>query len=177
MADPDPKNLDESRNVLWSHLEEERVCMLCVKGPQQHPQPMTMFADQDRATIWFIASADSDLVGAIADKARGRDVDAGLTIQTNKNAYMASLVGRVEISQDTEKLDELWDVAMAAWFEAGRADPKVRLLKFTPREASIWSSQTNPVLFGIKVMRAAMVKGANKPDVGTHEVIRSFETA
>ena len=77
---------------------------------------------------------------------------------------------------DDGKLDELWSVAAAAWFEKGREDPHIRLVRFMPDQAAIWASETSRVLVGLKMLRAGMTKGTSKPDVGVHRVI-AFESA
>ncbi|CAN0588148.1 unnamed protein product, partial [Ectocarpus sp. 12 AP-2014] len=61
--------------------------------------------------------------------------------------------------------------AAAAWFEEGRDDPKVTLVRFSPREASVWVSDKNAVVVGLKMMRAAMAEGESNPDVGDHHVL------
>ncbi|MDG4647795.1 pyridoxamine 5'-phosphate oxidase family protein [Roseibacterium sp. SDUM158017] len=167
MKDHSPQDGKAAREALWKHLSDERVAMLRVKGSDQHPQPMTVFADADGGTVWFITSADTDLFRAI-----GPGAEAELTLQADGNGYIASLSGRLDPSQDEKKLDELWSFAAAAWFEKGREDPSVRLVRFTPREASVWASRNNPVIVGLKLMRSAMTEGDADPGVGTHDVFR-----
>jgi general stress protein 26 len=165
MTDHSPEDFEAAVDALWQHLSDERVCMLWIKGSAQHPQPMTMFADRENGAVWFITSAETDLFRSI-----GHGAEAGLSLQSDNNRYIASVSGRLEPVHDTGKLDELWSFAAAAWFEEGREDPKVRLIRFVPREASVWASRNNPVIVGLKMMRAAMVEGESDPDVGTHDV-------
>lgn len=150
---------------LWKRLDDTRVGMLRVMGSAQHPQPMTHFAREDQGVIWFITSSDTDLAQAV-----GAGGEAGFTYQSTKGDYQASLTGRLEISSDSQMLDELWSTPVSAWFTHGREDPKVRLLKFTPREAAVWASDANPVLVGLKMLHAAQ-DGERLPDVGTHRVV------
>ena len=69
-----------------------------------------------------------------------------------------------------EKIDEFWSFGVAAWFEHGREDPKVTLLKYTPHEAAVWETEDNSVKVGLKLMRAAMKDGEDSPRVGDHHV-------
>ncbi|MGR3760260.1 pyridoxamine 5'-phosphate oxidase family protein [Roseobacteraceae bacterium NS-SX3] len=157
----------EASQQLWRQLARARTTMLSVSDSGQHPQPMTHFADEEGGALWFIASADSDLVAAVGLGATGQ-----LTLVSDSRDYHASLQGVLEISEDSAKLDEYWSVAAAAWFEAGRKDPKVTLLKFTPREAAVWASEGNPVLVGIKLLRAGLQEGGSPPDIGVHHVLQ-----
>lgn len=165
MTDHTPENYEAAVDALWKHLADENVCMLWLKGSDQHPQPMTMFADRDDGSVWFITSSETDLF-----RNMGHGAESGLTLQADNNGYIASLSGRLEPMHDADKLDELWSFAAAAWFEEGREDPKVRLIRFVPREASVWASRNNPVIVGLKMMRTAMAEGESDPNIGTHDV-------
>lgn len=167
MTDHMPEDPGAARDALWKHLSQEHVCMLWVKGSDQHPQPMTMFADRGEGAIWFITSSETDLF-----RTMGLGAEAGMTLQADGNGYIASLAGRLEPSQDESKLDELWSFRAGAWFEHGREDPNVRLIRFVPREASVWASKNNPVIVGLKMMRASMQEGEADPGIGTHDVFR-----
>ncbi|MGR3806176.1 pyridoxamine 5'-phosphate oxidase family protein [Marinibacterium profundimaris] len=156
----------KAKGQLWDKLDDTRVGMLWVKDSGQHPQPMTHYADPGTESIWFITSSDTDLVAAI-----GHGAEAGFTLQAPSGDYQASLQGSLVVYDSAEKLDELWSYGAAAWFEHGRDDPKVTLLRYTPREASVWVSDGNPVVVGLKMMRAAMSDEKGDPDVGEHHVL------
>lgn len=165
MADR-PNSEADAADQLWRRLDDTRTGMLWVQGSAQHPQPMTHFASEEDGAIWFITSADTDLVSVI-----GPGADAGFTYQSQKGDYHASIKGPLVILQDNQKLDELWSTPVAAWFENGRQDDKVTLLRLTPREAAIWASDANPVLVGLKMINAALRDDVSEPDVGAHTVI------
>ncbi|APX15563.1 general stress protein [Phaeobacter inhibens] len=158
---------DDAISQLWHQLEKRRTSMLAVRDSEQQPQPMTHFADVENGAIWFISSSDSDLV-----KATGLGADAQLTFVSDGQDYHASVRGPIEVSNDPDKLDELWSFAVGAWFEKGRDDPKVTLLRMTPREAAVWASQGNAVLVGLKLLRASMSETEGHPDVGVHHVLQ-----
>ena len=109
--------------------------------------------------------------------ALGSGAQAGFTYQSKKGDYHASLKGLLEPLKDEAKLDELWSIPVGAWFEQGREDPKVTLLRFTPREAAIWASEGNPVLVGLRMINAAMRDDVSEPDVGVHHVIEFDKVA
>lgn len=156
----------EAKDQLWKHLDTGRVCMLWATDDGHHPQPMTMFADEDNGAVWFITSAETDLAQSVAAGAPAR-----MIFMSEKQDYQASLQGTLKIVPEKDKLDELWNVAVAAWFPHGREDPTVRLMRFDPTEAAIWASQSNVVLVGIKILNAGLRDGHSNPDVGTHQVI------
>ena len=161
----------ETKEQLWSELEKGFASMLRVRGGDQHPQPMTHFADREAGLVWFITSSETDLAQTVGD-----GVDAGMTFISRSQDYHASLKGRLEIVENDAKLDELWSVPVAAWFEYGREDPSIRLMRFRPAEAAIWTSDANRLLVGLKLLRAGMTEGADEPDVGVHRIVE-FDTA
>lgn len=165
------ETVKDATDQLWTQLDRARIVMLWVPGSGQHPQPMSHFVDEDETAIWFITSADTDLAQAVGAGAPGQ-----MTLATAKQDYHASLRGRMEFVQDEAKLDTLWNPFAAAWFKEGRADPSIRLLKFTPQDAAIWASEPNAVLVGLRLMRANLVDNDAPPDVGVHHVF-NFDTA
>lgn len=163
---------EEAVAQLWTQLDRARTSMLWVPESGQHPQPMTHFARPDENAIWFITSADTDLAAAVASGAEG-----SMTLVSNSQDYHASLKGKMSLVRDEEKLDEFWSVAAAAWFEGGRDDPKVRLLKFEPDEAAIWASEGNLALVGLRLLRAGLSENEDSPAVGVHHVITLRDAA
>ncbi|MEY1556374.1 pyridoxamine 5'-phosphate oxidase family protein [Yoonia sp. R2331] len=163
---------DDAIDQLWRQLEQSRIVMLSVPDSGQHPQPMSHFAHRKDGAIWFITSADTDLAMAV-----GAGADGMLTLATSSEDYQASLKGRLSFETDPDKLDEIWTPLAGAWFENGRQDPKIRLLKFVPSEAAVWASETNAILLGLKLLRANMTEGGAAPDVGVHHVFRFQDAA
>ncbi|NIZ12094.1 pyridoxamine 5'-phosphate oxidase family protein [Phaeobacter sp. HF9A] len=167
-----PDTDQEAAEQLWRRLEDTRAGMLFVDDSAQHPQPMTHFADPESGAIWFITSADTDLVAAV-----GLGAEATFVYQSQKGDYHASIKGPLVVSESAEKLDSLWSAPVAEWFEKGREDPKVTLLQLTPREAGVWASESNSILVGLKLLTAAMSEDGTAPDVGVHRVINFRDVA
>lgn len=161
-----------ARAQFWHQMDQTRVSMLWVEDAGQHPQPMTHFTDAERGAIWYITSSETELAAAIDGGGTGR-----LTCQSPKGDYQVSVVGTIEVVRDEAKLDELWSLPAAAWFEEGRDDPAIRLVRFTPREAAVWASDANWLMVGAKILRAGMTEGEADPDVGVQRVVQFDEAA
>lgn len=156
----------EAIDQLWHRLDDTRTGMLWIDGSDQHPQPMSHFADHDANALWFVTASDTDLARSLTVPAEARFVYV-----SSKQDYHASLTGRLSIVDNPEKLDDLWNFAIAAWFEDGREDDKVRLLKLDLREAAVWASSGNAVLVGLKMLKAAMDDDVSEPNVGVHHIL------
>lgn len=156
---------------LWDELDSGHICMLWIPQTDQHPQPMTFFADRENGFIWFITASDTDLAQALTSEKPAR-----MTYNSKGQDFQGSITGRLSIVQNDAKLDDLWNIAVAAWFEGGRDDPKVRLMRFAPEEAAFWATKGNSVMVGLKLLRAGLQDEADTPDIGVHRVIE-FDAA
>lgn len=168
MADTERTETDP-RGQLFDQLDDVRAGMLGLEGSHQHMQPMTHFFDREPATLWFITASDTDLVKALSHGAA-----AHFCVQSPDQDFYACMTGGLEISQDEDKLDEIWSAVAAAWFEDGREDDKITLLKMPLRNASMWSSSGNPVAFGLQILKANLTEGT--ANLGAHNVV-TFRSA
>ncbi len=80
-----------------------------------------------------------------------------------------SISGRASVSKDAAKIDELWNTGAEAWFEGGRDDPAVALLRVQAETAEYWTSKAPMVVTLAKYAKAAVTGG--RPDVGESKVV------
>lgn len=64
---------------------------------------------------------------------------------SGKNKY-ASVSGRAEVSQDRQKLSELWNPLFSAWIPEGLDDPEIALISVTVESAELWDSPPSSVV-------------------------------
>jgi len=80
-----------------------------------------------------------------------------------------SISGRGSVSKDPATIDELWGTGAEAWFEQGRDDPAVALLRVHAETAEYWTSKAPMVVTLAKYAKAAVIGG--RPDVGQSKVV------
>ncbi|GAB2591221.1 pyridoxamine 5'-phosphate oxidase family protein [Microlunatus antarcticus] len=80
-----------------------------------------------------------------------------------------SISGRGSVSQDQAKIDELWSTGAEAWFEGGRDDPAVALLRVQGVTAEYWTSKAPMIVTLAKYAKAAVTGG--RPNVGESKVV------
>ncbi len=156
----------DPRAVVFDVMEEVRAGMLGLTAAGEGPQPMTHFADAESGLIWFISSTETDLVQSLD---AGEDADY-LLVAKDHDAHI-HLHGKLYHDQDAAQLDLLWNPVIGAWFEGGRDDPHVALLRFAPEVAHIWASSTSTLKFGIEMARAKL-DATHKPDIGRKATVR-----
>jgi general stress protein 26 len=132
-----PADLEKS---FWKHLKSDRIVMLSTKGAA--PRPMAAQLD-DTAHIWFFTGAETDLFESLGEGAAA--APALLTFQAKGQDLWASVMGQLSHHADPAKIDELWNPAAASWFNDGRDDPTLRLVRFDPGQAEIWEDASTLV--------------------------------
>jgi general stress protein 26 len=63
----------------------------------------------------------------------------------------AALHGEIRLDNDRATIDRLWNRFVAAWYEGGKSDPKLQLLRFDPEHAQVWLNE-NSLFAGVKLM-------------------------
>lgn len=126
-----------------------------------HAWPMTTSeADVAGKEIWFIGDKTSDVVKDIQKNAK-----VGLTYATQDEKNYVSVSGNAELSTDKDKLDDLWSPVYNAFFEHGKEDENIQLIKVVPHGAECWLSGSSTVNM-FKMAAAALQDGKTAEDIG-----------
>jgi general stress protein 26 len=153
---------DSLKKEFWDRLEDTRAGMLATDGGRA--VPMSHYVDRDANALWFITATGTDL----AQSAQTGAAAEYLISSTNESLY-ARIDGRVQAVTDPAKLDELWSAVASAWFEDGRKDDDIQLVRFDMTEAEVWATGGS-MSFLYEIAKANITK--EKPDIGDHGVIR-----
>jgi general stress protein 26 len=131
----------ELERKFWKSIASDRTVMLGLIGVEKgHTRPMTAHVEDGSHSIWFFASKDNALVAALAQGHR-----ALITFASKGHDLFASTEGELVIDQSRERIDRLWNRFVAAWYEGGKDDPKLVLLRFDPEQAEIWEDGSSLV--------------------------------
>lgn len=151
------------QQTFWKRLDGINAGMLG-SVQQLNFVPMSHYADPDQGALWFITAQGTDLE---RQAAAGR-FDAMHIVGDASGKLWARIEGQLELSDDRDKLDEIWGAVASAWFEEGERDPDVRLLKFTLTGAEVWST-TGGLGFLYQIAKANLT--GTKPDIGEHYLL------
>ena len=123
---------------LWKELKSSPFVMLGLNGsPEAHGQPMTAFFDEDRGPLYFYTTNDNGLVAALTDTH-----DAIANYVGKGHDFFAAISGSLSIDRDRAKIDKFWNSHVEAWFEGGKSDPKLTLLRLDTTSAKLWIGGT-----------------------------------
>lgn len=136
----------ELEQKFWEALDDSPFMMIGLQGVDcAFTRPMT--AQIDRKTIYFFANRTEDLVKGLQQSKR-----AIATYASKGHGLFASVHGTLELSNDREIIDRLWNPVIAAWFKDGKDDPELALIRFDATSADIWEADTGATL------KAAVIK-------------------
>lgn len=138
----------EIESKFWKALKSDRTMMLGLAGAADgHSQPMTAQIEGDEGgPIWFFTAKDTDLVKALG--AGGRAV--GQFVSKGHDLF-ASIDGTLVPDNDRAAIERLWNPFVAAWFEGGKDDPKLQLLRLDPDQGQVWLNE-HSLLVGVKML-------------------------
>lgn len=131
----------------WKALDSDRTLMLGLDGVEDgHARPMTGLFENDASPIWFFASRDNEIVKRLPEGDR-----AIATFASKGHDLFATLHGRLELDHDRAVIERLWNPFVAAWYEGGKNDPKLALLRLDAEKAEIWLDGSS-LLAGVKLL-------------------------
>jgi general stress protein 26 len=131
----------------WKSLGSDMTMMLGLDGVEEgHARPMTAQFEDDRSPIWFFTTRDNGLVQALP-----RGDRAIATFTSKDHDLFASLHGTLSLDSDRATIDRLWNRFVAAWYEKGKDDPKLALLRLDADRAEVWLNDSS-LLAGVKLL-------------------------
>jgi general stress protein 26 len=151
----------ELEKKLWKAIASDRTIMLGLDGVDDgHCRPMTAMTEDARGPLWFFTSHDNELVRQV--NSGGRAIAA---FSSKGHDLFASLHGSLHEDLDRAVIDRLWNPFIAAWYEGGKNDPKLALLRFDAESAEVWLNE-NSLVAGVKMLFGVDPKTDYKDKVG-----------
>jgi len=153
---------EEAISKLRKMVDDIDIGMLCSNNPESdyfHSVPMSRQEVDEEGNIWFLFSATSESHQYLL-----KDNKASLLYSDVKNYAFLSINGIGEISSDRARIDKYWNKVVEAWFENGKEDANVRVLKFIPTEAHYWDNKSGKLVTFLKVATSAI--SGIKMDIG-----------
>ncbi|KPN21546.1 MULTISPECIES: pyridoxamine 5'-phosphate oxidase family protein [Arthrobacter] len=145
-------------------LEHAKIGNLTTQDLQGNlvSRPLELQETDSDGNLWFFTQDPSPK----ADEIRANpNVNVSVA---DKKGYL-SISGRAEISRDQEKIQELWSASASAWFEEGREDPSIALIKVNSDTAEYWVSDEPKIASIFKIGKSAVT--GQTPDIGKNDVV------
>jgi len=158
------ENLHNQKAIakLKEMVDKIDVGMLCtyIKGiDYAHSVPMSRQEVDEEGNIWFLFSAESETYQNLQQNKK-----VSLLYADVSNYNFMSINGSAEISENKDRIEKYWNKFVEAWFEKGKEDPSIRILKVIPSEAHYWDNKSNKLVTFLKVTASAV--SGQKMDIG-----------
>lgn len=148
---------------IWELMDDMPICMLVTRdNGALRARPMGAYVEREEEAVY-----------CLTDESRHKDEEIRahpqvcLVFADTDDAYV-SVSGRASISNDREKIADLWSLESGAWWE-GPDDPAIRLITIRPEFGEYW--ETSGKLASYAEMLLATVTGC-EPDIGDNAKAR-----
>ena len=141
---PTPQELEAK---FWKSLKSDMTMMLGLDGVEDgHARPMTAQFEEDRSPLWFFTAKENGIVKGLTSGNR-----AIATFASKGHDLFATLHGSLSLDTDRAVIDRLWNPFVAAWYEGGKDDPQLALLRLDAEKAELWENGSS-LIAGAKML-------------------------
>nr|WP_321226378.1 pyridoxamine 5'-phosphate oxidase family protein [uncultured Psychroserpens sp.] len=112
--------------------------------------PMTTQEIDENGKLWFFTGKDSDHFRQLE-----KDNRLHLTYSNQGDQEFLSVYGVSDVSENKQKIDELWSSFLKVWF-TGKDDPNLALLCVTIKDAYYWDQKYNKAVTLFNMAKAAI---------------------
>ncbi|MVZ64634.1 general stress protein [Sphingobacterium sp. DK4209] len=152
----------EAIEKLRKMVDKIDIGMLCsFKKDEKRPHavPMSRQEVDEEGNIWYLFSKASETFENLQ-----KDQQVTLIYSQPKDYEFITINGNAEISRDEARIEKYWNKMMEGWFEKGKEDPNIQVLKIVPSDAYYWDSESNKLVTLMKVAANAIT--GNNFEVG-----------
>jgi general stress protein 26 len=152
------KEHDEHVERVWEMAKQIGIAMFVTwDGTEQRARPLAAKVEKDERAIYFLTDIHGHKDDQVAEFPH-----VSVNFADHKRSKYVALSGKATVSNDREKIKELWSPFAQAWWDSPE-DPAIRVIKVTPKDAELWDSPGR-VVTTISMLAAAVTGG--KPKVG-----------
>jgi len=151
------KNLSgpEAVEKIKELANQAKSCFFCSNiktGLPLSTRPMTVQEIDDEGNFWFLSANDSHKNDELV-----HDPFVHLLFQGSAHSDFLNIYGIASISEDKQKIKDLWEPIMKAWFTDGEDDPRISILKVEPIEGYYWDNKHGNAIAFVKQLAGAAV--------------------
>lgn len=134
---------EEGQKKIRDVIEDIKTCMFTTTDEicNVYSRPMFTVKVDNESCLWFFTSEQPGSEWEINPEKQVTLVYS----HPGKNSYM-NVYGSCTLVHDKEKMKELWNPALKAWFPEGAEAPDVCLIRVCIDEAFYWDNSTNDMV-------------------------------
>lgn len=156
----------EHKQLIWNLIKDIKVGMLTTKENNKdetlRARPMHLVQNEYDNTLYFYTSKHDSKIFEIE-----KDRDVCLTFSNPEDSVYVSLSGKAQLIEDDALLDKFWNSWVEAWFEKGRKDDDLGMLKIKIEKGEHWDSNENRLVQAFEMAKAQVLE--TTPNIGENE--------
>ena len=136
-------------------VDKSSTCFFCTDIESGKPfitRPMAVQEVDHNGNLWFLSANDSHKNFEIKN-----DSSVQLLFQGSSYSDFLNLYGKATITEDKQKIKELWKPVLKTWFTEGENDPRISVIKVQPMEGYYWDTKHNMAVGLIKRLTGALI--------------------
>lgn len=135
--------------------DKAKTCFFCTaitSGQKVATRPMTVQKIDNDGVFWFLSATDSHQNAEIQS-----DSHVQLLFQGSAHSDFMTLYGKASISQNKERIKELWEPIFKTWFTEGENDPRISVIMFVPEDGYYWDTKHGQFVAFAKQLAGAVL--------------------
>jgi general stress protein 26 len=155
---------DDDLTTISTILKAARFATITTRGAhgQLNSRPLAILQRDFDGTLWFFTQDPSPKTAEIATHSE-------VNVAVGDDKGYLSLSGTASVDHDQARIDEFWNPYAEAWFEQGRTDPTVALLRVEVDTAEIWDTDKPAAVKVFETLKGIVTKTA--PDIGETKTV------
>lgn len=133
-------------------------------------RPMSTIRVDFDGNLYFFTRASSPKVDEVE-----REREVCVSYAKPDDQLYVSVSGKGRIVRDREKMKELWNPILKAWFPEGLDDPEVALLEIHVEQAEYWDGPSSTIVYLAGLAKSLISDEPYKP--GDHEKLDLKQSA
>ena len=145
-------------------ISSSKVAVLTTENQfgELHSRPLAVLDHEFDGSLWFFTRDPSSKVEEVA-------IDPRVNVSYSDGKGYLSISGIAAVEHNQTRIAQLWNPAVEAWFEHGRDDPAVALLRVDAGSAEYWASDKPAVARAFEFAKAAVTDAT--PEVGENRKV------
>jgi len=141
-----------------------RIAVLTTRASsgELHARPLAVLDYPFEGTLWFFTQEPSPKTDDVAN-------DPQVNVSFTDGKSYLSIAGTASVERNQTRIDQLWNPMAEAWFDDGREDPSVALLRVDATSAEFWAIDKPKVVRAFEIAKAVVTR--TTPDVGENKTV------
>lgn len=128
-------------------IDKADTCFLVTRGGVR---PMGVRECDEDGVLWFLSDKHSHKNAEIA-----ANPEVELYFQATEHSGFMHLTGQASVLHDPALIEKLWTPMLRVWFQQGKDDPCISVLRVQPTGGQYWDNKHGDAVAGIKMLVGA----------------------